>query len=78
MVRVLKPGGIVAIGVEYSTKSKEEILDYTGGAGRTTSEVDQITKYFNDSVDFMYFSHEIIESRKNMKGSVIAIFSVKK
>ena len=78
MIRVLKPGGIVAIGVEYGIDNAKELLGYIPGAGRKTNSVDQITRYFADHLDFMYFSHGIVDSRKNMKGSVLAIFSIKK
>jgi SAM-dependent methyltransferase len=78
MIRVVKPGGIIAIGVEYGVGDPEALVGYIPGAGRTTNSVNQITKYFTDHLDFMYFSHGIIDSRKTIKGSVIAIFSIKK
>ena len=50
-----------------------------GGSGSgKTSDVNQITKYFDGNLDYMYFSHGIIDSRKNMQGSIITIFSIKK
>ena len=78
MVRILKPGGIAAIGVEYRPENHNKYLDYIPGAGRKTSDVNQITKYFDGNLDYMYFSHGIIDSRKNMQGSIITIFSIKK
>jgi len=78
MIRVLKPGGIIAIGVEYNVENIEKLVGYIPGAGRITNSVDQVTKYFADNIDHIYFDHGITEDRKNMKGSIIAIFSIKK
>ncbi|MEL6557519.1 MAG: class I SAM-dependent methyltransferase [Bacteroidota bacterium] len=79
MVRVVKNGGIIAIGVQHTGKQKkEEILPYTSGAGRETDRVDQITEHFGDYIKHVYFHHEITEERMDIKGSVLAIFSIKK
>lgn len=78
MIRVLKPGGIVAIGVEYAPSGMHENLGYVAGAGRKTSQSNQITQYFKDSIDHIYFNHEINSDRKNFKGSVLVIFSIDK
>lgn len=78
MIRVLKPGGIIAIGVEYAPSGMHDDLGYVAGAGRETSKTTQITQYFENSIDHIYFNHEIIADRQNVKGSVIALFSIKK
>jgi len=79
VVRVTKPGGIVAIGVEHEgDKKPEEILPYISGANRKTSQIEQVSGYFDGHIDHMYFSHGIIPERLHLKGSVITIFSVKK
>jgi len=78
MVRVLKPGGIVAIGVEYAPEGMHSDMEYVPGAGRVTSQTKQITQYFEDSIRHLYFNHEITADRINFKGSVIAIFSIEK
>ena len=79
MIRVVKNGGIIAIGVQHTGhQKKEEILPYISGAGRETSRVDEITDYFGDNIDHIYFHHEIVADRMSVKGSVLAIFSVKK
>lgn len=80
-VRVVKPGGIIAVGVEYGgEEGKQQVkkLNYTPGAGRVTKHTDDILKHFKGNVDNIYFSHNIIPERETLKGSVIAIFSVKK
>ncbi|MEP1097179.1 MAG: class I SAM-dependent methyltransferase [Cyclobacteriaceae bacterium] len=78
VVRVLKPGGIVAVGVEYTGTEEQSTISYVAGAGRQTKSVEQVKKYFENHVDHMYFNHDITEERKPVKGSVILIFSTKK
>ncbi len=81
VLRVIKNGGIVAVGIEFGGKGIEEKiseLGYRPGAERVTSQVEQVLEYFEHHVDHVYFSHSIIPQRSDMKGSVIAIFSVKK
>ncbi len=81
VIRVIKPGGIIAIGVEYlgteMLKHKEK-TKYSAGAGRVTSNVDQFLKDYKNNIEHIYFSHSIHEDRIDMKGSVLSIFKVKK
>lgn len=81
VVRVVKDGGIIAVGVEYGgEEGKQQVkkLNYTPGAGRETKHSEDILKYFNGYIDNIYFQHNIIPEREALKGSVIIIFSVKK
>ncbi len=79
MVRVVKNGGIISIGVQHTgEQKKEEILPYVSGAGRETDRVDQITQYFGDCIKHIYFHHEIEQERMSKKGSILVTFSVKK
>jgi SAM-dependent methyltransferase len=81
VVRVAKNGAVIAVGVEYGgLTGQEEVkkLDYVPGAGRLTTQASQLTDFFGEAVDHVYFSHSIDEDRQDLKGSVIAVFSIKK
>lgn len=81
VIRVTKKGGVVAVGVEYGGKEAEEQikqLAYTPGSGRVTKHVNQILEYFQGHVDQVYFSHSISPELEHLKGSVVAVFSIKK
>ena len=75
---MLQLRGIVVNGVEYRMDNTKRALGDMPGAGRKTDSVDQITTYFAEHLDFMYFNHDIVDGRKNMKRSVLVIFSIKK
>jgi hypothetical protein len=81
VVRVLKNGGIVAIGVEHGGEEAElqkKEIGYVPGSGRFTNHVDDFLVYFEGHVDQVYFSHSILPERMHLKGSVLSIFSIKK
>jgi SAM-dependent methyltransferase len=81
VVRVLKNGGIVAIGVEHGGEEAElqkKEMGYTPGSGRFTNHVDQFLVYFGDHINDVYFTHNILPERMHLKGSVLSIFSIKK
>jgi len=81
VVRVAKPGAIVSVGVEYpGIEGRKQVaaLDYVPGAGRLTTKASQLTDFFGEAVDHLYFSHSIQKDREDYKGSVIAVFSIKK
>ena len=81
VIRVAKNNAIVAVGVEYGGelgKEQVEKLGYVPGAGRLTQQPEELTSFFGDSVDRIYFSHGIEPGREEQKGSVISVFSIKK
>ena len=81
VIRVSKDKAIIAVGVEYGGEeavAQIEKLQYTPGAGRLTTKASQLIEFFGDAVDHVYFTHEVEEDRKQLKGSVIAVFSIKK
>ncbi len=81
VIRVSKDKAIIAVGVEYAGEeavAQIDKLQYTPGAGRLTTKASQLIEFFGDAVDHVYFSHEVEEDRKQLKGSVIAVFSIKK
>jgi SAM-dependent methyltransferase len=81
VVRVLRPGGVAAVGVEYNPKSQEEIgkeHGYIPGARRRLQSVREILDCFEPHVDHVYFDHEIAPQRRTQLGGLATIFSVKK
>ena len=81
IVRVCKPGGVIAVGVEYNPRSRESIiaeLGYIPGSEQYIVCLDELLALFAGHVDHIYFSQEPVESKRNRMGSIVAIFSVKK
>lgn len=81
VIRVAKNNAIISIGVEYGGDegiNQIKKLGYIPGAGRQTSDSKLLMSYFGNNVDKVFFTHNIDEERKHLKGSVIAIFKIKK
>jgi hypothetical protein len=81
MVRVVRPGGVVAVGVEYREMTDEEIMaqcGYIPGASRRIQSVEEILSYFGGAVDHVYFNHGIVKGVNSAYGNMLVIFSVKK
>ena len=65
MLRVVKNKGVIAIGVEYSTLTKDEYEKLTGYSiqdfnllDKRINSVDQITGLFSPNVKEIYFNHD--------------------
>jgi len=65
MARVLRPGGVLAIGVEYSTMGPEDERQLIGyeiqefeKIGRRINSTAQIKSLFGESVNTVYFEHD--------------------
>jgi SAM-dependent methyltransferase len=81
VIRVARPGAVVAIGAEYNPLSNEEIVatyGYRVGNRERLTSVDQILGLFGDSVDAVYFKHDIVHDRRNELGGVATVFSLRK
>lgn len=81
IVRVVRPHGVVAIGVEYNPKSDMEIQEAVGyqvGAQRRLTRTDHILELFGSRVEYVYFRHDVMPSRLDQVGSVCVVFSVDK
>lgn len=89
-IRILKPGGIIAIGVEYTSMTPLDVKQSTGyfidtpGFERINS-TSQILSLFKNSYDHIYFNHDapgkISHTSKGLvkrPSDVVAIFSIKK
>ncbi|MFK7768829.1 MAG: class I SAM-dependent methyltransferase [Mariniblastus sp.] len=89
MIRVCKPGGVMAVGLEYGTldpEGYEKLLGYSlaiPGVERINS-VKQINDLFQPQIDQVFFSHDApLKRSHNADGlvafpsSVASIFSIK-
>jgi SAM-dependent methyltransferase len=90
MQRVCRPGGLIAVGVEYSTLDDDDyqrLLGYSlaiPGVERINS-IEQIHQLFADSMDQIHFSHDAPLKRSHSAqafvsnpSSVATIFSIDK
>lgn len=90
MTRVCRPGGVVAVGVEYSTLDEagyEKLLGYSLSIEnmKRINSVAQINELFGDHLDQVFFSHDAPlkqshtpEGKVNFPSSVASIFSIRK
>ena len=79
VVRVLKPGGFVAIAVShYSTEQIKKILEdksYVAHPGNRIQTTDGLLKIFEPYVDQVYFRHQPPSTKE---GACTVVFSIKK
>lgn len=82
MVRVTKPGGLIAIGCESHPETNEEIVaaaGYLPGSQERIHTLDQIMRLFDGHVQHVFFSHPLADFLAGRTyGQLMAIFSVKK
>lgn len=81
VVRVTSPGGVVAVGVEYSPWTQEEIVadvGYLPGAQHRISSSEEILGYFGAAVDHVYYTHVVAPQNRNEVGSLCVVFSIRK
>ena len=80
MARIVRPGGVIAVGVEYSPMSTEElvsILGYRPGAKKRITSCEEILSFFGDAVDHVYYNHVVAPSGLDKTGALCVIFSVR-
>lgn len=79
ILRVTKPGGIVAVGVAYTKRPQEEVERLTGGLPGSVEQIrnlETMESLFKERVSETYFKHD--GERCGIEGSgIISIFSVK-
>ena len=81
VLRVTRPGGVIAAGVEYSPQTQDDIvreLGYLPGARRRIDSCEAILAFFGDAVDHVYTRHIVAERDRDRVGSLCVIFSVRK
>ena len=90
MTRVCKPGGVIAVGLEYSTLDEagyEKLLGYSLAIPNIEriNSVGQINTLFKNQIDNVFFSHDAPlkqshsgDGKVDFPSSVASIFSIKK
>jgi len=81
VVRITRKGGIVAVGVEYSPQSVDEIeaeLGYQPGSRNRIASCTEILSYFGQAVDHIYYQHTVAARDRGHVGAFCVIFSIKK
>lgn len=80
IVRVAKPGGIVAIGVEWNRISAEELdpqkFGYVVGSAQRLSSAEAILALFGDSVDRVYFEQDD-QDQGAREGDILVVFKLR-
>lgn len=80
-VRVTRNGGVIAVGVEYSPQSQEEVIadaGYLPGAKHRITSCDEILGYFGGSVAHVYYKHIVAPGDLHAVGALCVIFSIQK
>lgn len=80
IMRVAKPGAVVGIGVSYSPRSNEEIIENRGyliGSEERITSTSDIHSYFDGKVESIFFQHDISKNEQKNYGQIMSIFSVK-
>lgn len=79
VLRVAKPGALIAIGCEYNPKSSEDLAQ-SGGVLKTDYpryyHTDDILKLFEGRIKSVIFRHDIRPELKNMVGAIMTIFEI--
>lgn len=82
MIRVCRPGGIVAIGIEYAPlearKQFEDAEGYTPGSEEVVADLENLKALFAGYIDHVYYAHRPADNKRDQLGSIVVIFSVKK
>lgn len=92
MIRIARPGAVIAIGVEYSTMSESDAVALSGYSiqertklPKRVNSVDEILELFAPHVDRVFFSHDAPRKRSHQRdglaadvSNVAVIFSIRK
>jgi SAM-dependent methyltransferase len=81
IIRITRPGGVIAIGVEYSPQSQEQVIaevGYLPGAKERIESCDQIMAFFGSAVDHVYYQHVVAPNGLASVGALCVIFSIRK
>lgn len=83
VLRVCKPGALVAVGCEYNPKTSEQLKAESGESYVLEDDyprfthTDEILKLFEGSIDSVIFRHDIWESMKAQPGGIMTVFRLK-
>jgi SAM-dependent methyltransferase len=80
-VRVVRPGGVIAVGVEHNPLTQQDVVaqcGYRPGAQNRITSCDEILAFFGDAVDHVYYKHIVSTAAQERIGALCVMFSVKK
>jgi SAM-dependent methyltransferase len=80
IARITKHGGLVALGVEYSPLTDDDVVKMVGyhpGAAKRIRSSQEILDFFGNKVGNVYFRHDIAPKQRDQLGSICVIFSVR-
>jgi SAM-dependent methyltransferase len=81
VVRVTRPGGIVAVGLEWNPPgTRDKVINQLGyvlGHTAAPQSTDDVLALFGDHVDRVYVRHDPVE-HGDKNGEIFVIFSIKK
>ncbi len=80
VLRVAKPGAFIAVGCEYNPLSSQELMKAGGVLKDDYSRfytTNDIVKLFGDSIDTIYFRHDIHPTMRNRVGALSVVFRLK-
>ena len=81
VVRVARPGAVVAIGVEWNPLSDSDLEaqhGYVPGASKRFQSTEEILALFGERVDEVILREDVPEFRQQEIGSIIVLFTVRK
>jgi SAM-dependent methyltransferase len=81
IIRVLRSGGVAAIGVEYNRKSDQELIKedgYLAGSRQRLTSTQTILDLFDSHVDHVYVDHGIVPGVNDERGNLVVVLSIKK
>jgi SAM-dependent methyltransferase len=81
ILRVLRPGGVAAIGVEYNRKTVDELIredGYLAGSRERLTSTRAILDLFEGHVEHVYLDHGIVPGINDDLGNLVVVLSVKK
>ncbi len=82
IVRVARPGAVVAVGVEYCGLSNEQLVaryGYLPGSAERIWSIREVEALFEGHIEQVYFRHDVAEARKQEEAvALVLVFSVRK
>ena len=81
IIRITRSGGVIAVGVEYSPQSQEQVIAQVGyqpGAKARIESCEQILGFFGTAVDHVYYQHVVAPTGLETVGAMCVIFSIRK
>ncbi len=81
IARITKSGGIVAMGVSWSPRTDESVVEelgYLPSSENRIDSVDTLLDFFSPAVGDVYFRQDVEDRLANAKTNILSVFSIKK